>query len=70
MHKAILQSGAALCTWATVPKSPKKYAYTLCKLLGRELYDHKEIVEFFRTIDSIELAKMQEKMRTLEVGSN
>lgn len=65
-HKAISQSGAALNTWATVT-NPKQYAYKLCKSLGKEIYDPKEIVEFLRTIDSSKLAEKQEEIRTKEV---
>lgn len=32
------------------------------------MYDPKEIVEFLRTIDFLELAKKQEEIRTKEVG--
>ncbi|XP_003427743.2 esterase B1 [Nasonia vitripennis] len=64
-HKAISQSGVALNTWASTP-SPKQYAYKLCKSLGREIHDSQEIIEFLRSIDCLELAKVSEKIRTKE----
>lgn len=52
--------------WATV-QNPKNYAHKLCRSLGREIFNPKEIVEFLRTVDCLELVKKQEEIRTKEV---
>ncbi|XP_014227063.1 esterase FE4-like [Trichogramma pretiosum] len=64
-HKAISQSGVALNTWASTP-NPRSYGFKLCKILGQDLHDSREAIAFLRKIDCLKLAKMQEKMRTLE----
>ena len=67
-HKAISQSGVALNTWASMPPNPKKYAYKLCSLLGRDIQDSRAIVHFLRRINCLKLIDAQEKLRSLEVS--
>ncbi|KAJ8687538.1 hypothetical protein QAD02_023332 [Eretmocerus hayati] len=62
-HKAASQSGSALNPWASTPH-PRQFAFRICKLLGKETEDPWEVVEFLRSIHPLDLAKMQEKMRT------
>lgn len=66
-HKAICQSGVALNPWAQV-FDPKKYAYKICELLGKNITDHKEIVQFLRTIHASKLIEAQEGVLTKEVS--
>ncbi|CAB0030891.1 unnamed protein product [Trichogramma brassicae] len=66
-HKAISQSGVVLNPWAAVPENPKNYAYKLCKMLGKETKNSKEIVEFLQTIPYTELMIAQQKMAEAHV---
>uniref|UniRef100_A0ABD2X6V0 Carboxylic ester hydrolase n=1 Tax=Trichogramma kaykai TaxID=54128 RepID=A0ABD2X6V0_9HYME len=69
-HKAISQSGVVLNPWAAVPENPKNYAYKLCKMLGKETKNSKEIVEFLRTIPYTELMIAQQKMAEAHLDDN
>ena len=51
-----------------MPPNPKKYAYKLCSLLGRDIQDSRAIVHFLRRINCLKLIDAQEKLRSLEVS--
>ncbi|KAF3424238.1 LOW QUALITY PROTEIN: hypothetical protein E2986_12278 [Frieseomelitta varia] len=62
-HKAIIQSGAALCPWASI-KEPSKYAFLLAAELGESSTDPETVVEFLRTIDVQKLVATERKLLT------
>lgn len=64
-HKAIIQSGVANNPWATIA-NPKMYGFQLASHFGCDKKGPKEIVEFLRTINPMELVKVQEKILTKE----
>ncbi|XP_033219238.1 esterase FE4-like isoform X2 [Belonocnema kinseyi] len=65
-HKAIAQSGTALNPWTHMCENPSIYAFKLASLLGCESSDRVKIVEFLRTVDSIKLITVQQKIITKE----
>ena len=65
-HKAILQSGVVNNPWAYI-LNPKTYGYRLAEFLGCDKKDTKEIIEFLKSVNCMELVKAQEKMLTTEV---
>ncbi|XP_058803727.1 esterase FE4-like isoform X2 [Phymastichus coffea] len=61
-HKAILQSGSIQYTWV-ITKTPKKYGYQLCTMLGKYNDDPNEIYKFLMTLDTRKLVQLQDKLR-------
>lgn len=48
-------------------ENPKRFAYELCALLGKNTKNHKEIVDFLRSIDCLQLADAQSRLINNEV---
>ena len=63
-----MHSGVGNLPWAFVDKSPKIYAERLCKILGRELKDPVEIIDFLRAANFNKLIEAQEKMLLQDVS--
>ncbi|XP_011495825.1 PREDICTED: juvenile hormone esterase-like isoform X1 [Ceratosolen solmsi marchali] len=63
-HKAISHSGVACNPWACT--SDIQNAYKLCKNLGKDSTDPKELVDFLRSIDCTKIIQAQENMRSYE----
>ncbi|XP_058807487.1 esterase FE4-like [Phymastichus coffea] len=66
-HKAISQSGSIFNPWASIHGDPKLAVYKLCELLGKKTTNHKEIVQFLRTIDTMSLIEAQGKIMSEDV---
>ncbi|XP_048515845.1 esterase FE4-like isoform X3 [Athalia rosae] len=62
-HKGIVESGVVLNPWANIEETVS-HARRLVSMLGRDLTDPKEIVEFLRTVPHSELVIAQQKMLT------
>ncbi|XP_058807485.1 esterase B1-like [Phymastichus coffea] len=60
-HKAICQSGTASINWSCT--SSKESAFKLCKILGNDSKDPKDLIEFLRTVDLKKLVECQHQAR-------
>lgn len=49
---------------------PKKYVYKTCEILGKKTKNHKEIIEYLRTIDCEKLSEVEKQLYTPEVKNN
>lgn len=59
-HKAILQSGTAVCPWAFQQK-PRENALMLAKELGCTSQDPDEVLAFLKSVPAMDIATAQEK---------
>ncbi|XP_012256600.2 esterase FE4-like [Athalia rosae] len=64
-HKGIVESGVVLNPWANIEETIS-HTHRLVSILGKDLTDPKEIVEFLRTVPHSELVIAQQKMLTEE----
>jgi carboxylesterase type B len=61
-HRAIAQSGSALCPWAAEdPAVARTKAFRLGKVLGCKTSDSKELVDFLMTVPAQKLIEGTEK---------
>lgn len=67
-HKAVSQSGAVSCPWANILEEPKKYAYMLVEKLGKKCSSPKEVVNFLRSLDALEIVQAQTKLMKVMVS--
>jgi carboxylesterase type B len=64
-HRAIAQSGSALCPWAAEdPAVARTKAFRLGKVLGCNTSDSKELVEFLMTVPAQQLTEATDKALT------
>lgn len=66
-HKSIIQSGVATNPWAFTVHSPKEAAIKISSILGKKTTDTKELIKYLRTVDVIELAKAEHKIKSMKV---
>ncbi|XP_065209992.1 esterase FE4-like isoform X2 [Planococcus citri] len=59
-HKAIVQSGSALCTWA-LNRNPVHIAFGLGRKAGFRGSDRKELVEYLKKFSASEITRMVEE---------
>ena len=68
-HRAIAQSGTALCSWVVEdPAIARTKAFRLGKALGCKTSDSKELVEFLMNVPAQQLTEMTERVLTEEVS--
>jgi len=68
-HRAIAQSGSALCPWAAEdPAVARTKAFRLGKALGCNTSDSKELVEFLMTVPAQQLTEATDKALTKNVS--
>lgn len=68
-HRAIAQSGSALCPWAAEdPAVARTKAFRLGEALGCKTSDSKELVEFLMKVPAQQLTEGTEKALTEEVS--
>jgi len=68
-HRAIAQSGSALCPWAAENSAlARTKAFRLGEVLGCKTSDSKELVEFLMKVPAQHLTEMTEKALTEEVS--
>jgi len=66
-HRAIAQSGSALCPWAAEdPAVARTKAFRLGEALGCKTSDSKELVEFLMNVPAQQITEMTEKVLTEE----
>ncbi|XP_057335725.1 uncharacterized protein LOC130674421 [Microplitis mediator] len=63
-HRAILQSGVATNPWASVSTSMKEEAQKIAGKLGSEISDTKQLIEYFKTVDTKSLLEAEESFRS------
>ncbi|KAG8034161.1 hypothetical protein G9C98_001245 [Cotesia typhae] len=66
-HKSIIQSGVATNPYAFTVHSPKEAAIKISSILGKETTDTQELIKYLRTVDVIELAKAEHKIKSMKV---
>jgi carboxylesterase type B len=68
-HRAIAQSGSALCPWAAEdPAVARTKAFRLGMVLGCKTSDSKELVEFLMKVPAQELTEATDKVFTESVS--
>ena len=68
-HRAIAQSGSALCPWVTEdPAVARTKAFRLGEALGCKTSDSKELVDFLMKVPAQQLTEMTEEVLTEEVS--
>jgi len=68
-HRAIAQSGSALCTWVAEDAAvARTKAFRLAKALGCKTSDSKELVEFLMKVPAQQLIEATEKALTENVS--
>jgi carboxylesterase type B len=68
-HRAIAQSGSALCPWvAEDPAVARTKAFRLGEVLGCKTSDSKKLVEFLMKVPAQQLTEMTEEVLTDEVS--
>lgn len=69
-HRAIAQSGSALCPWvAEDPAIARTKAFRLGEALGCKTSDSKELVDFLMKVPAQQLIEWTEKVLTEEVSA-
>lgn len=67
-HKVIAQSGVAIQDWS-IARGTKERAFRIAKVLGKDITDTQELLQYLRSVPATDLAKMTYKTRTQDEKS-